>query len=107
MKNVTRILVTVCVLSAIFIVPALAADTPSDAFEAAGNLISDVSSTILLLSTPAAGIGVGTGAFMQKFSGGDQQKVGTGKKVVTGSIVSWGVLNGLPLILGTIQNYLG
>ena len=89
-------------LCALMTVPVLAADV----FDAAKTLTNDAANTIRTLSTPAALIGVGTGAFMKKLSMGDHQKVAMGNKVFWGSIIGWGTINGLTLILNTVQHYI-
>ena len=78
----------------------------STVFSQGEKLIRDAQTAIISVSTPAALIGVGIGAFIWKFSGGDLLKVATGKKAVFYSIAGWAVVNGITLILGTIQNYL-
>lgn len=84
-------------------VPCFAATT---VFDAGTQLANDASAWIIGISTAAAVVGVGTGALMKKMSFGDDQKIRTGNKIMSGSIIAWAVLNGLPLILGTIQNYI-
>lgn len=78
----------------------------ADVFDAAKKLAKDASGTVVTLSTPAALIGVGTGAFMKKFSMGDHQKVAMGSKVFWSSITGWATINGLTLILDTVANYI-
>ncbi len=96
--KVSLIVGTLVILSAI---PAYA-----DVFKAAERLAKDASGTVITLSTPAALIGVGTGAFMKKFSMGDHQKVAMGSKVFWSSIGGWATINGITLILDTIKNYI-
>jgi len=78
----------------------------ADVFDAAKRLANDAASTVVTLSTPAALIGVGTGAFMKKFSMGDHQKVAMGSKVFWSSIGGWATINGITLILDTVRNYI-
>ena len=78
----------------------------SDVFSAAERLARDAAGTVVTLSTPAALIGVGTGAFMKKFSMGDHQKVAMGSKVFWSSIGGWATINGITLILDTVKNYI-
>ena len=59
------------------------------------------------LATPAAAVAVGTGIFMQKFSFGDEERIRTGKKIVKGSLFSYGFILALDLILSTIQSLIG
>lgn len=69
-------------------------------------MIKDVSTAIVAASTAAATIGVGTGAFMRKFSMGKPDKIETGGKIIKYSITGWAVLNGLTLIFNFIKGYL-
>ena len=54
----------------------------------------------LKLATPA----VGTGVFMKKFSFGDEEKIRTSKKIIRGSLFSYGFLLALDLILQAIKS---
>lgn len=71
----------------------------------ATQLVNDVKGKIVGMSSAAATVGVGTGAFMKKFSMGKQEKIELGNKVIKDSIVSWAVLNGLTLILSWLNEY--
>lgn len=72
----------------------------------AQNLLNDVYGKFVAFSTAGAGIGVGTGVFMRKFSMGKQQQIELGGKIIRDSIIGWAVLNGLGLILTFISPYL-
>lgn len=69
----------------------------NDAFE-------DIESWIIKIATPAAAVAVCTGALMRKFSFGDEEKIRTGKKLMTGSLFSYGFILAIDLILSTIQS---
>ena len=69
----------------------------SDAFE-------DIEDWILKLSTPAAAVAVGVGIFMKKFSFGDEEKIRTAKKVIRGSLFSYGFILAIDLILSAISS---
>lgn len=69
----------------------------SDAFD-------DIQSWLIKLSTPAAAVAVGVGLFMKKFSFGDEERIRMAKKVIRGSLVSYGVLLALDLILAAIKS---
>ena len=69
----------------------------SDAFK-------DIESWILKLSTPAAAVAVGVGVFMKKFSFGDEEKIRTAKKVIKGSLFSYGFILAIDLILSAINS---
>ena len=72
----------------------------NDAFE-------DIDSWILKISTPAAAVAVCTGALMRKFSFGDEEKIITGKKLITGSLFSYAFILAIDLILSAIQSLIG
>ena len=69
----------------------------SDAFE-------DIEDWILKLSTPAAAVAVGVGVFMKKFSFGDEEKIRIAKKVIRGSLFSYGFILAIDLILSAINS---
>ena len=58
---------------------------------------------LLKLSTPAAAVAIGVGVFMKKFSFGDEEKIRTSKKIIRGSLFSYGFLLALDLILQAIN----
>ena len=58
---------------------------------------------ILKIATPAAAVAVGTGAFMRKFSFGDEEKIRTGKKLINGSLFSYAFILAIDLILSAIK----
>ena len=62
---------------------------------------------LIKLATPAAAVAVCTGAFMKKFSFGDEEKIRTGKKLITGSLFSYGFILAIDLILSAIQSLIG
>ena len=61
---------------------------------------------ILKISTPAAAVAVGSGVFMKKFSFGDEEKIRTGKKIIKGSLFSYGFILAIDLILSAIKSIL-
>ena len=69
----------------------------SDAFE-------EIEKWLLNLATPAAAVAVGSGIFMKKFSFGDEEKIKIGKKIIRGSLFSYGFILAIDLILSTIQS---
>ncbi len=69
----------------------------NDAFE-------DIESWIIKISTPAAAVAVCTGALMRKFSFGDEEKIRTGKKLISGSLFSYAFILAIDLVLSTIQS---
>lgn len=69
----------------------------NDAFE-------DIESWIIKISTPAAAVAVCSGALMRKFSFGDEEKIRTGKKLITGSLFSYAFILAIDLVLSAIQS---
>lgn len=63
-----------------------------------------VESWIIKISTPAAAVAVGTGVFMKKFSFGDEEKIRTGKRLIRGSLFSYGFILAIDLILSAIKS---
>ena len=59
---------------------------------------------LVKLATPAAAVAVATGAFMRKFSFGDEEKIRTGKKLINGSLFSYGFILAINLILSAIKS---
>lgn len=64
----------------------------------------DIEGWFLKLATPAAAVAVGVGVFMKKFSFGDEEKIRTSKKIIRGSLFSYGFLLALDLILQAIKS---
>ena len=59
---------------------------------------------LIKLATPAAAVAVITGAFMKKFSFGDEEKIRTGKKLIKGSLFSYAFILAINLILSAIKS---
>ena len=62
---------------------------------------------LLKIATPAAAVAVGTGVFMKKFSFGDEEKIRTGRKLIKGSLFSYGFILAIDLILSAIKSLIG
>ena len=71
------------------------------------NAFEDIESWIIKISTPAAAVAVCTGALMRKFSFGDEEKIRTGKKLITGSLFSYAFILSIDLILSAIKSLVG
>lgn len=65
-----------------------------------------IESWIIKISTPAAAISIGSGILMKKFSFGDEERIRTGKRLIRGSLFSYGFILCMDLILSTINNLL-
>lgn len=61
---------------------------------------------LLKIATPASAVAVGTGVFMKKFSFGDEEKIRTSKKLIRGSLFSYGFILCIDLILSLIKTLL-
>ena len=62
---------------------------------------------LIKLATPAAAVAIGTGVFMKKFSFGDEEKIRVGKKLIKGTLFSYGFLLATNLILSAIKSLIG
>lgn len=62
---------------------------------------------MIRISTPAAAVAIGTGVLMKKFSFGDEEKIRTAKRIIRGSLFSYGFILCVDLILSLIESLLG
>ena len=67
------------------------------------NAFETVETWLLRIATPAAAVAVGSGVFMKKFSFGDEERIRTGKRIIRGSLFSYGFILCIDLILSAIQ----
>lgn len=72
-----------------------------------GNALGDIEGWLLTLATPAAAVAVGVGVFMKKFSFGDEERIRIAKKLIRGSLFSYGFILAINLILSAIQSLIG
>ena len=63
-----------------------------------------ISDWMIKIATPAAAVAVGTGVMMRKFSFGDEDKIRTGKRLIRGSLFSYGFILATDLILAAIKS---
>lgn len=61
---------------------------------------------IMKLATPAAAVAVGSGVLMKKFSFGDEEKIRTSKKIIRGSLFSYGFILCIDLVLSLMETLL-
>ena len=61
---------------------------------------------IVKISTPAAAVAVGSGVLMKKFSFGDEERIRTSKKIIRGSLFSYGFILVIDLVLALMQTLL-
>lgn len=106
MKNKKYFFINLLLFSILFILlltPSVYADTPklvikiNDAFET-------IEDWLLNLATPAAAVAIGSGVFMKKFSFGDEEKIKIGKKIIRGSLFSYGFILATDLVLSAIRS---
>ncbi len=64
----------------------------------------DIEGWLLTLATPAAAVAVGVGVFMKKFSFGDEERIRISKKLIRGSLFSYGFILAINLILSAIRS---
>ena len=67
----------------------------------------EIEKWLIKLSTPAAAVAVAVGLFMKKFSFGDEERIRTAKRIIKGSLIAYGVLLALDLILQAIKSLIG
>ncbi|MBR3697043.1 MAG: hypothetical protein IKM97_02050 [Clostridia bacterium] len=70
------------------------------------NAFEKLESYLVKLSTPAAAVAVGTGVFMKKFSFGDEEKIRTAKRIIRGSLFSYGFILCIDLVLALMKTLL-
>lgn len=68
------------------------------------NAFEDIEDWLITLATPAAAVAVGVGVFMKKFSFGDEERIRVAKKLIRGSLFSYGFILAINLILSAIQS---
>ena len=59
---------------------------------------------LLKLATPVAAVAVAVGAFMQKFSFGDEERIRIGKKLIKSALFSYIFILAIDLILSAIKS---
>ena len=68
------------------------------------NAFEDIEGWLITLATPAAAVAVGVGVFMKKFSFGDEERIRIAKKLIRGSLFSYGFILAINLILSAIKS---
>ena len=66
--------------------------------------LEDIEGWLLTLATPAAAVAVGVGVFMKKFSFGDEERIRIAKKLIRGSLFSYGFILAINLVLSAIKS---
>jgi hypothetical protein len=70
------------------------------------NAFEKIESWLIKLATPAAAVAVATGAFMKKFSFGDEERIRVGKKLIKSSLFSYAFILVINLVLSAIESLL-
>ncbi len=84
--------------------PVLAADPKL--ISTLNNAFEKLESYLVKLSTPAAAVAVGSGVFMKKFSFGDEEKIRMAKRIIRGSLFSYGFILCVDLVLALMKTLL-
>lgn len=66
--------------------------------------LESIEAWLITLATPAAAVAVGVGVFMKKFSFGDEERIRVAKKLIRGSLFSYGFILAINLILAAIKS---
>lgn len=70
------------------------------------NAFEKIEKYIVKISTPAAAVAVGSGVLMKKFSFGDEERIRMSKKVIRGSLFSYGFILVIDLVLSLMETLL-
>lgn len=70
------------------------------------NAFEKLEGYLVKLSTPAAAVAVGTGVFMKKFSFGDEERIRMAKRIIRGSLFSYGFILCVDLVLALMKTLL-
>lgn len=104
-KKFIIILLYLLILAFIFAPSCMAASYPK-LISTLNSAFEKIESWIIKISTPAAAISIGSGVLMKKFSFGDEERIRTGKRLIRGSLFSYGFILCIDLILSTINSLL-
>ena len=79
-------------------------DNTPELVDTLNNALEDIEGWLITLATPAAAVAVGVGVFMKKFSFGDEERIRISKKLIRGSLFSYGFILAINLILSAIRS---
>ena len=82
-------------------------DKTPELIDKLNNALQAIETWLLTLATPAAAVAIGAGVFMKKFSFGDEERIRTAKKLIRGSLFSYGFILLINLVLSAIQMLVG
>ena len=102
--NYLLFIILIIYLIFIFSSPCFAAWGDPEIISKLNSAFEKIRDWLIKLATPAAAVAVITGAFMKKFSFGDEEKIRTGKKLIKGSLFSYAFILAINLILSAIKS---
>lgn len=105
-KNVLIFYILVFLFFLLFLFSNISFAGDSKLINTLNNAFEKIENYILKLSTPAAAVAVGSGVLMKKFSFGDEEKIRISKKLIRGSLFSYGFILCIDLILSLIKTLL-
>ena len=79
---------------------------PPEIVEKLNSAFEKIQDWMLKLGPPAAAVAIAVGVFMKKFSFGDEERIRIAKKLIRGSLFSYGFILVLDLVLSAIQSLL-
>lgn len=107
MKIYTKLLVSFLFIFSLFLIPITSYGAYPKLVATLNSAFEKIESWIITISTPAAAVAVGSGILMKKFSFGDEEKIRTGKRIISGSLFSYAFILCIDLILSTINALVG
>lgn len=105
-RNLKYIYILFIILILIFSLPKTSFSADPKLISTLNNVFEKLESYLIKLSTPAAAVAVGTGVFMKKFSFGDEEKIRTAKRIIRGSLFSYGFILCVDLVLALMKTLL-
>ena len=105
-KNIINFISIILLLSIfyLFIFSGQASASTPKLVNKVNDAFKEIEGWIIKISTPAAAVAICSGALMRKFSFGDEEKIRTGKKLITGSLFSYAFILAAYLILSALQS---
>lgn len=98
----------ICIITTILIfsLPVITFAADPKLISTLNNAFEKLEGYLVRLSTPAAAVAVGSGVFMKKFSFGDEEKIRMAKRIIRGSLFSYGFILCIDLVLALMKTLL-
>ena len=98
----------ICIITIILIfsLPVITFAADPKLISTLNNAFEKLEGYLVRLSTPAAAVAVGSGVFMKKFSFGDEEKIRMAKRIIRGSLFSYGFILCIDLVLALMKTLL-